>query len=98
MRMKAAALLILTVFLAGCTSTVEEKQVDCPADHIPVGGQCCLDYDGNGVCDTEDAVKEAQQIMSGACRYPEITDPRHPEYCCLDADNNTVCDYVDNLK
>ncbi|MBD3389006.1 MAG: hypothetical protein GF416_07965 [Candidatus Altiarchaeales archaeon] len=96
--MKALHLtMILCLMASGCILAEKKEAESCPEDYMLVAGSCCLDYDHNGLCDTEDAVRDAGEYLSSKCRPPEMPDPRHPEYCCVDADGDKECDYMKDL-
>jgi hypothetical protein len=55
-------LLIGLIFLSGClckmpsaSSPTTSSTQPCPESYIMVGSSCCLDGNGNGVCDNEEA-------------------------------------------
>lgn len=46
--------LLALVFLAGCTQSAQVQPVVCNTPYILVGTSCCLDKDGNSVCDKDE--------------------------------------------
>jgi len=78
--MKAYALLPLIVLLSGCTLT------PCDPPMKTINGECCLDANGNGVCDNyeDTAITE--------CQLPYIP---YQGDCCLDANGNRICDALE---
>ncbi len=51
----------MLVVLVGLALLVSACGVDCNAPYIQVGNDCCLDKDGDGVCDTDAAPKATPQ-------------------------------------
>ena len=53
---KIILLLILSVLIAGCT-----QEITCDKPNILIGTECCLDQNGNSICDKDEVVKETIQ-------------------------------------
>lgn len=92
--------LSLFVFLCGCIST----EPTCKSPYLEYQkGSCCLDANGNGICDSDDVVTTAQEITTTlAAASTTIAGEEfkcsgnYYEYmsgqCCLDINHNEVCD------
>jgi hypothetical protein len=77
--MKRAFLLALMVLLvSGCVEQAPSAPV-CARPYILVGTECCLDENGDGVCDRDKPVCTKPYILVG-------------NDCCLDIDGNGICD------
>lgn len=94
---------LLTILLMGCNQLKEATKPECNKPYILVGWECCLDNDGNGVCDndeTKEVQNEKEQGIVNEKSMPEENIPvcKSPYYeyktgeCCLDKNNNKVCD------
>ena len=57
----------------------------CNYPYTQVGNTCCLDKNLNGICDSDEIVKEKQTY----CYSPYI---REGTSCCLDDNDNGICD------
>jgi hypothetical protein len=72
--------IILIMSLCGCTDKSGDgliqinKTVSCSRPYILVNGNCCLDMDGNGVCDsTEQTPEETTSSTSASLKEPTTT-------------------------
>ncbi len=88
--------LALLLLLAGCASdaggplTESNKTVSCSKPYIQSGSNCCLDIDGNGICDVEE--NNTVQDNNSADTPPTTTTT------IPDQDEQTVsgCDPIEN--
>ncbi|MFH0863226.1 MAG: hypothetical protein V1875_09410 [Candidatus Altiarchaeota archaeon] len=78
--MKAYMLIPLIVLLSGCTLT------PCDEPMKTIKGECCLDANGNGVCDSRENIGRIE------CQLPYIP---YQGDCCLDANGNRICDSLE---
>jgi len=70
---------ILAVLLAaGCIEQPVSAKV-CPRPYLLVGGDCCLDENGDRICDRDKPV----------CLKPYVS---FANTCCLDEDGDRICD------
>ena len=51
------------VVIAGCGNKAPEQR--CPSPYIIIGADCCLDMNGNGVCDKNEVVKNEIVLIQG---------------------------------
>ncbi len=81
------AFLVVALLIFGCPS----QGPVCNEPYILVGDDCCLDNDGNNVCDKDQqtAQQTEKQTTSPTCNPPYILVGSD---CCLDADDNKICD------
>jgi hypothetical protein len=77
--MKVAILLLVTVLVAGCTLT------PCDPPKKTINGECCLDTNGNGVCDS-------RENINTDCQLPNMP---YQGGCCLDINGNHICDNLE---
>ncbi len=77
MRFRIIALLAV-LLAAGCVEQPTEATA-CPRPYLQVGGDCCLDENGDRICDRDKPV----------CVKPYL---QFTDTCCLDADANLICD------
>jgi hypothetical protein len=85
--MRALVALTLALLVCGCAcmppkevKTEEKKDsLVCPAPYIQVGGECCLDRDGNDVCDRDETptttVPEEAEQEETSTTEPAATEP-----------------------
>jgi hypothetical protein len=71
--------------------TIQETptQPTCMYPYRQIGNTCCIDNDGNGICDSDEIKK--QSIPS--CSRPYIRDGTS---CCLDDNDNNLCDMYEH--
>jgi hypothetical protein len=69
------------------TSKPEIQEFTCNYPYIKVGNECCLDKNGNGICDKDETTQ--LQIQESSCDYPYI---KIGSQCCLDDNDNGICD------
>jgi hypothetical protein len=72
---KPTFIILLAAIISGCVCL----QTPCERPYSLVSGVCCLDVDGDGICDSDLPV----------CNPPYI---RVGNECCLDLDGNGICD------
>ena len=83
---------VLVLIAMGCTT--QQPAVQCNAPYKIIGSACCLDDDGNGICDNEE-LKQAEEKMCktdadcelDACigcistKWSKVNPPREREVC-----------------
>lgn len=55
-------ILILSLVLVGCST--ETQEVVCNKPYIKVGTKCCLDVNGNNICDKDEEEKSTKETIS----------------------------------
>ncbi len=97
-RLFLAVLVALAVVALGCIQVPQapaapsQNNLVCNKPYIQVGTGCCLDNNGNGICDKDEAAPqkpEAKPEEGVKCALPYILVGKD---CCLDADSNKICD------
>ena len=88
------ALLIATIMItAGCV--LPEKGPVCNPPYIVHGTECCLDTDGNGICD-KDEVEVGPAVEPPEVANDTYEQPEEPEPECVidsDCDDDDPCTY-----
>lgn len=91
-----AMLALLLLLLAGCS---QKSEVTCNTPYLKVGTECCLDQNGNSVCDKDESSlgvpspnQTAQATAAVVCNKPYILVGVN---CCLDKNDNKICDSED---
>ena len=85
--MRPTAIITLTILLGGCLCLQDQKtpaepntpatttleDVVCNRPYVRVGNGCCLDMDGNGVCDTQETAATQVQMTETTLFIAETT-------------------------
>ncbi|MFH1063605.1 MAG: hypothetical protein V1729_00830 [Candidatus Woesearchaeota archaeon] len=74
-------ILIIALFAVGCT-----PQISCDAPSEVLGNECCLDNDGDGVCDSEEVAKEPEIVLEPEPE-PEVEIEPEPQSQGQDAED-----------
>jgi hypothetical protein len=83
----------------GQPAIIEEDEEDiideftCNYPYIKVGSSCCLDSNHNYICDSDEKIKQEQQVNVLRCEYPYI---KQGISCCIDNNDNQECDKNEN--
>ena|GEM_PF-5159762 len=93
MKIKALVLAVTlasVIFVAGCV--MPEAEPTCNTPYIQVGNECCLDQNGNSICDSEEAVEDPEEAKEPEEIVEE--EPEEPEPGCIvaeDCNDNNPC-------
>lgn len=61
MKTSVMVLMLLALFLVGCTAAPTNSGIVCNAPYIQVGTACCIDQNGNSVCDADEAAPKVDE-------------------------------------
>src|SRR3989338_5692020 len=79
-------ILLLVILLALLISSCSNKPT-CNKPYILVGNECCLDKDGNSICDKDENVNNNQQKQEIVVKYQDKE--TCPFDCCINDDYKT---------